>query len=190
MNKDGIGWKSKGGQSVTIVRNDITGFQWVRVGITCQLRVEVKGGSSYKFDGFRDQVSVTLQHKKGERVVRKKELSYLSLSPFSFLRCQDAEMLRAFFKESYGMELKTMDLCTKGMNWGRVEFVGSTMHFNFDGKRVFEIPLSEVAQSSVPNRNELLMEFHHDDTVTEDVTKTFSLLLPNFTIISTLSYTL
>jgi len=67
------------------------------------------------------------------------------------------------------MELKSMELCTKGMNWGSVEFVGSTMHFNFDGKRVFEIPLAEVAQSSVPNRNELLMEFHHDDTITEDV---------------------
>jgi structure-specific recognition protein 1 len=135
MNKDGVGWKSKGGQSVTIVRNDITGVQWVRVGNTSQLRIEVRGGSSYKFDGFREQ---------------------------------DTETLRTFFRDNYGMELKSMELCTKGMNWGSVEFVGSTMHFNFDGKRVFEIPLAEVAQSSVPNRNELLMEFHHDDTITED----------------------
>jgi structure-specific recognition protein 1 len=87
------------------------------------------------------------------------------------------ETLRAFFKDNYGMEMKSMEVCTKGMNWGRVEFVGSTMYFNFDGKRVFEIPLSEVAQSSVPNRNELLMEFHHDDTITEDVSLSLSLFL-------------
>eukprot|EP01126_Amoeba_proteus_P058832 TRINITY_DN7641_c0_g1_i1.p1 TRINITY_DN7641_c0_g1~~TRINITY_DN7641_c0_g1_i1.p1 ORF type:complete len:573 (-),score=136.58 TRINITY_DN7641_c0_g1_i1:221-1939(-) len=55
MNKDGIAWRSKGGQSITVVGSDLRSGQWQRLSRIFQLRLFVKGGVSYKFVGFREQ---------------------------------------------------------------------------------------------------------------------------------------
>eukprot|EP01127_Copromyxa_protea_P022844 TRINITY_DN839_c0_g3_i1.p1 TRINITY_DN839_c0_g3~~TRINITY_DN839_c0_g3_i1.p1 ORF type:complete len:584 (-),score=149.66 TRINITY_DN839_c0_g3_i1:68-1708(-) len=55
MNKDGIAWRSKGGQGVTVVGSDVRSGEWKRVSRLFQLRLSVKGGVSYKFDGFKEQ---------------------------------------------------------------------------------------------------------------------------------------
>lgn len=57
MNKDGIAWRSKAGQGVTVVGTEIRSGEWRRVSRLFQLRLVVKGGVSYKFDGFKEQVS-------------------------------------------------------------------------------------------------------------------------------------
>lgn len=56
MNKDGIAWRSKAGQGVTVVGSDVRSGEWRRVSRLFQLRLFVKGGVSYKFDGFKEQV--------------------------------------------------------------------------------------------------------------------------------------
>lgn len=56
MNKDGIAWRSKAGQGVTVVGTEIRSGEWRRVSRLFQLRLVVKGGVSYKFDGFKEQV--------------------------------------------------------------------------------------------------------------------------------------
>eukprot|EP01127_Copromyxa_protea_P022843 TRINITY_DN839_c0_g2_i1.p1 TRINITY_DN839_c0_g2~~TRINITY_DN839_c0_g2_i1.p1 ORF type:complete len:583 (-),score=149.51 TRINITY_DN839_c0_g2_i1:38-1681(-) len=55
MNKDGIAWRSKGGQGVTVVGSDVRSGEWKRVSRLFQLKLSVKGGVSYKFDGFKEQ---------------------------------------------------------------------------------------------------------------------------------------
>eukprot|EP01128_Nolandella_sp_AFSM9_P004061 TRINITY_DN177_c3_g1_i2.p1 TRINITY_DN177_c3_g1~~TRINITY_DN177_c3_g1_i2.p1 ORF type:complete len:620 (+),score=172.17 TRINITY_DN177_c3_g1_i2:121-1980(+) len=53
MNKDGIAWRSKGGQSVAIVGNELSGVEWIcSRGNIFQLRCVMENGTVYKFDGF------------------------------------------------------------------------------------------------------------------------------------------
>lgn len=54
MNQNGIGWRSKGGQSVTIVGSDISDSVWLRIARIYQLRIDLKGGVTHKFDGFNE----------------------------------------------------------------------------------------------------------------------------------------
>lgn len=54
MNKNGVGWRSKAGQNVTIVGGDILKSTWIRLARIFQLRLDVKGGSMFKFDGFNE----------------------------------------------------------------------------------------------------------------------------------------
>lgn len=56
MNKDGIAWRSKG-QSITIIGHDLKKAEWLRLSrLQFQVIFSVKGGTFYKFDGFREAV--------------------------------------------------------------------------------------------------------------------------------------
>eukprot|EP01125_Pyxidicula_operculata_P006203 TRINITY_DN215_c0_g1_i1.p1 TRINITY_DN215_c0_g1~~TRINITY_DN215_c0_g1_i1.p1 ORF type:complete len:595 (-),score=137.91 TRINITY_DN215_c0_g1_i1:23-1807(-) len=61
MNKDGIGWRSKGGQSVSVINGDLAEAAWMRISQLFQLRLKTKGGSLFKFDGFKDNDSEFLK---------------------------------------------------------------------------------------------------------------------------------
>lgn len=73
MNKDGLGWRSSGGQSVTVVGSDLKSATWTRTGYNFQLRLGVKGGAIYKFDGFKEKVRQT------------DFITSYSLSPYCFI---------------------------------------------------------------------------------------------------------
>jgi len=85
---------------------------------------------------------------------------------------QDYLFLSKFLKDRFNVELKTLELSTKGWNWGDVEFQGSTMIFNVAGKRAFGIPLTDVSRCSISNtvstKNDVSLEFHQYDTVTDE----------------------
>ncbi|KAI9121699.1 hypothetical protein K1719_008732 [Acacia pycnantha] len=59
----GISWKRQGGgKAIEVDKADIMGVTWMKVPRSNQLGVRTKDGLSYKFTGFRDQVSLfTLQ---------------------------------------------------------------------------------------------------------------------------------
>eukprot|EP00029_Vermamoeba_vermiformis_P014822 TRINITY_DN993_c0_g1_i1.p1 TRINITY_DN993_c0_g1~~TRINITY_DN993_c0_g1_i1.p1 ORF type:complete len:596 (-),score=209.48 TRINITY_DN993_c0_g1_i1:85-1764(-) len=135
MNRDGIAWRSKGGQTFSIIRADINTIQWARNSRQYQLRVSVKAGANYKYDGFNET---------------------------------DQRNLSQFVKENYSIDPKLMEISTKGSNAGRLKMEGRVLTFFVDDKRAFEVPLNEVAQSSVPAKNEVQIEFHHDDTAADD----------------------
>ena len=63
-----------------------------------------------------------------------------------FFLLQDYGELRDFFKSTFKKDLKEVDLCVKGWNWGEAKVTGSLLSFMVDSKRVFEIPLKEVSQ--------------------------------------------
>src|SRR5690606_14180191 len=52
MNKNGMGWRSKGGQSVTLVGSHISDSSWLRVARTYLLKL--KSGVTHRFDGFNE----------------------------------------------------------------------------------------------------------------------------------------
>ncbi len=56
--------------------------------------------------------------------------------------------LRNFFKNNFHKDLREIDLCVKGWNWGDISFRGSLLSFNVDNKPAFEVPLNEVSRVS------------------------------------------
>jgi hypothetical protein len=56
MNADALAWQSKGGKQEAVAAGDIRGAAWLPIGRYFQLKLGVKGGSTIKFDGFRQQV--------------------------------------------------------------------------------------------------------------------------------------
>lgn len=54
--------------------------------------------------------------------------------------------LREFFRSQFGKELREVELCVKGWNWGEPRFDGSLLSFLVDTKPAFEIPLREVSR--------------------------------------------
>lgn len=53
INASGIGWKSKAGKSVAIMGTDLVKAEWIPIGKSFQLKLTVKGGSNFKFNGFQ-----------------------------------------------------------------------------------------------------------------------------------------
>ncbi|KYQ93791.1 structure-specific recognition protein 1 [Tieghemostelium lacteum] len=73
-------------------------------------------------------------------------------------RESDLDLLKKFF-ESVRFDIQTVDLSTKGNNFGEL-IVGNTMiTFMHEEKVVFEFPTSEVTQTSINQKNELTLEF-------------------------------
>ena len=80
----------------------------------------------------------------GEKVGDVQDISDIT---HSYL--QDFGDLRSFFRSQFHKELKEVELCVKGWNWGEVKFRGSLLSFCVDAKPAFEIPLREVSQVCV-----------------------------------------
>lgn len=54
INATGLGWKSRAGKSVAIMGSDLIRAEWIPImGKQFQLKLTVKGGSSFKFNGFQ-----------------------------------------------------------------------------------------------------------------------------------------
>ncbi|KAL6078360.1 FACT complex subunit SSRP1 [Balamuthia mandrillaris] len=80
-------------------------------------------------------------------------------------RDRDYEPLRSFFDRHFRLELQKVELSTKGWNWGETELKrDTTLLFRVAGAPAFEIPLKNVAQCVLHNKNEVSLEFHQDDT--------------------------
>lgn len=54
--------------------------------------------------------------------------------------------LKNFIKTNFQKDLREIDLCVKGWNWGEVNLRGSLLSFNVDKKPSFEVPLKEVSK--------------------------------------------
>lgn len=54
--------------------------------------------------------------------------------------------MKGFFQTQFHKELKEVEFCVKGWNWGEAKFRGSLLSFMVDSKPAFEIPLKEVSQ--------------------------------------------
>ena len=59
---------------------------------------------------------------------------------------KDYGEMRDYFKTTCRKDMKEVDLCVKGWNWGETTINGSLLSFMVDSKRAFEVPLKEVSQ--------------------------------------------
>ncbi|KAE8672418.1 FACT complex subunit SSRP1 [Hibiscus syriacus] len=148
----GILWKKQGGgKAVEVDKSDILGVTWTKIPRTNQLGVRIKDGLYYKFTGFRDQ---------------------------------DVASLTSFFQNNCGITPEEKQLSVSGRNWGEVdlseneEFMlqfarvfdlytlwpGNMLTFLTGAKQAFEVSLADVSQTQLQGKNDVILEFHVDDT--------------------------
>ncbi|KAF3901611.1 hypothetical protein ABW21_db0205162 [Orbilia brochopaga] len=128
--KGGMGWKPSGGQTWTIVANDIQGClcSWSRAarGYECKFYTKSKSDGILQLDGFEQT---------------------------------DFDRLKDILKQLYNINLESREHSLKGWNWGRVEFSKSELLFNINNKPAFEIPFDEVSNSNLAGKAEVAIEF-------------------------------
>ncbi|PIN01765.1 Nucleosome-binding factor SPN, POB3 subunit [Handroanthus impetiginosus] len=93
--------------------------------------------------------------------VRTKDGLYYKFTGF---RDQDVASLTTFFQSNFGKTPEEKQLSVSGKNWGEVDLNGNTLAFLVGGKQSFEISLADVAQTQLQGKNDIMLEFHLDDT--------------------------
>ncbi|GMH02400.1 hypothetical protein Nepgr_004239 [Nepenthes gracilis] len=77
---------------------------------------------------------------------------------------QDVGTLTNFFRNNCGITPEEKQLSVSGHNWGEVDFNGNMMAFLVGSKQAFELSLADVSQTQMQGKNDVLLEFHVDDT--------------------------
>ncbi|KAK3015284.1 hypothetical protein RJ639_006922 [Escallonia herrerae] len=76
----------------------------------------------------------------------------------------DISSLTNFFQSSFAITPEEKQLSISGKNWGEVDLNGNTLAFLVGSKQAFEVSLADVAQTQLQGKNDVLLEFHVDDT--------------------------
>uniref|UniRef100_A0A7N0SZ33 FACT complex subunit SSRP1 n=1 Tax=Kalanchoe fedtschenkoi TaxID=63787 RepID=A0A7N0SZ33_KALFE len=93
--------------------------------------------------------------------VRTKDGLYYKFTGF---RDQEVSSLTSFFQNSFGLTPEEKQLSISGRNWGEVDLNGNMLSFMVSGKQAFEISLADVSQTQLQGKNDVILEFHVDDT--------------------------
>lgn len=79
------------------------------------------------------------------------------------LLTQSFDEISSFARNYYDVPLDRKELSLKGWNWGRTDFQGDYITFDISGKQAFEVPVTEIANSTVAGKNEVSLEFMQGD---------------------------
>uniref|UniRef100_A0A6N2LIA2 FACT complex subunit SSRP1 n=1 Tax=Salix viminalis TaxID=40686 RepID=A0A6N2LIA2_SALVM len=82
---------------------------------------------------------------------------------FTGFRDQDLSTLTNFF-QSHGITPEEKQLSVSGRNWGEVDLNGNMLTFLVGSKQAFEVSLADVSQTQMQGKNDVILEFHVDDT--------------------------
>ncbi|AES99589.1 putative chromatin remodeling & transcriptional activation HMG family [Medicago truncatula] len=120
------------------------------------------GGKSIEVDKS-DIVSVTWMKvpKSNQLGVQIKDGLFYKFTGF---RDQDVVSLTSFFQNTFGITVKEKQLSVSGRNWGEVDLNGNMLAFMVGSKQAFEVPLADVSQTNLQGKNDVILEFHVDDT--------------------------
>ncbi|KAK9040392.1 hypothetical protein V6N11_015555 [Hibiscus sabdariffa] len=83
---------------------------------------------------------------------------------FTGFRDQDVASLTIFFQNNCGITPEEKHLSVSGHNWGEVDLNGNVLTFMTGPKKAFEVSLADVSQTQLQGKNDVLLEFHMDDT--------------------------
>lgn len=87
-----------------------------------------------------------------------------SVVKFNGFKEQDVSSLSSYLSSNMGVTPGDKPLCVNGRNWGQADLDGNMLSFVVGGKQAFELSLSDVSQTQMQGKNDVLMEFHVDDT--------------------------
>ncbi|CAN1319968.1 FACT complex subunit SSRP1 [Linum perenne] len=79
---------------------------------------------------------------------------------FTGFRDQDVSSLNNYFQSNFGVTSEDKQLSVTGRNWGDVDLSNSMLTFLVGSKQAFEVSLSDVAQTSMQGKNDVVLEFH------------------------------
>lgn len=135
-----------------------------------QMRVH-SGGILWKKQGGGKAVEVDKSNISGlfwMKVQRSNQLGVQSKDglyyKFTGFRDQDVATLTPFFRSSVGITPEEKQVSVSGHNWGEVDFNGNMLTFLDGSKQAFELSLADVSQTQMQGKNDVLLEFHLDDT--------------------------
>ncbi|KAI3520826.1 hypothetical protein L1887_10278 [Cichorium endivia] len=83
---------------------------------------------------------------------------------FTGFRDQDVSSLTNFFQNSCGIAPEEKQLSVSGKNWGELDINGNMLSFLVGSKQAFEVSLADVSQTQLQGKNDVILEFHVDDT--------------------------
>ncbi|XP_022774469.1 FACT complex subunit SSRP1-like [Durio zibethinus] len=83
---------------------------------------------------------------------------------FTGFRDQDVASLTNFFQNNCGITPEEKQLSVSGRNWGEVDLSGNMLTFMTGSKQAFEVSLADVSQTQLQGKNDVILEFHVDDT--------------------------
>eukprot|EP00256_Glycine_max_P060667 XP_014629569.1 FACT complex subunit SSRP1 [Glycine max] len=83
---------------------------------------------------------------------------------FTGFRDQDVVTLTNFFQNTCGISVEEKQLSVSGRNWGEVDLNGNMLAFMVGSKQAFEVSLADVSQTQLQGKNDVILEFHVDDT--------------------------
>ena len=146
--ENGLGWKpAGGGDAFTLDQSNIHGAQWSRAAMGFEVKILHRNSGIIQLDGFQQEV----------------RLSARPALPPADLK-QDYEHLSKIFKNWYSHNLENKEHSLRGWNWGKAEFGKAELTFNVQNRPSFEVPYSEISNTSLAGRNEISVEFAvHED---------------------------
>ncbi|XP_024031637.1 FACT complex subunit SSRP1 [Morus notabilis] len=83
---------------------------------------------------------------------------------FTGFRDQDVSSLSTYFQNTCGITPEEKQLSVSGRNWGEVDLNGNMLTFLAGSKQAFEVSLADVSQTQLQGKNDVILEFHVDDT--------------------------
>ena len=75
------------------------------------------------------------------------------------------DSLASVLKSCYSLNLEQKDLSLRGWNWGSSAFQNNQLIFSVANKTAFEVPLNEVANTSLASKTEVMIEFAPPDLI-------------------------
>ncbi|XP_031287257.1 FACT complex subunit SSRP1 [Pistacia vera] len=120
------------------------------------------GGKAVELDKA-DIVGVTWMKvpRTNQLGVRSKDGLYYKFTGF---RDQDVASLTNFFQSNCDLTPEEKQLSVSGRNWGEVDLNGNMLTFMVGQKQAFEVSLADVSQTQLQGKNDVILEFHVDDT--------------------------
>jgi structure-specific recognition protein 1 len=146
LSQAGFAWKARdSGRQVSVAAAEIVSLQWARGGRGQQIRVRLKGGSSLRFEGFRESDHAALEE---------------------FFKTALGQNLERSNQALRGWSWGQIDFVSGG---------APSLVFNAGGgksvknkaselEEAFEIPIGTVGNVQLPNKNELALDVNVDDT--------------------------
>uniref|UniRef100_A0A1J3JK75 FACT complex subunit SSRP1 n=1 Tax=Noccaea caerulescens TaxID=107243 RepID=A0A1J3JK75_NOCCA len=147
-----ISLSGRGGTNPGLLKINSGGIQWKKQGGGKAVEVE-------KSD-IVDLIWMKVPRTNQLGVKTKDGLYY----KFIGFRDQDVASLTSFFQSNFDKTPEEKQLSVTGRNWGEVDLNGNILTFSVASKQAFEVSLADVSQTQLQGKNDVVLEFHVDDT--------------------------
>ena len=136
-----VSWRSKSTEVLKkFQRSDLAKWSWITMGSTtnCIVKLFLSNDKVIRFRGFKND---------------------------------DYNDLTTYCKSHYNQVVEKEDWSSAGGNWGNLNVSSESLtlaSYDDNDTTLLEIPLDQVSQCALPNKNEVELQFHEDDTVAAD----------------------